>query len=156
MTDKRFYQAAASEAHAGDIDPSLWIKVNAELPKGTEAEKQAYYIRLRAVELSHGHARLRLLRLAPRAWWHWLLDLAVAFVVAAIVEGIFDSFINSAFNSGRDYYFSMAPAFIGLFVLVVLVAFVVWSGIFRYRLERRSTLEGKKVRKGIRDVERGS
>lgn len=141
VTDKRFYQAAASEAHAGNIDPSLWIKVNAELPNATDAEKQACYIRLRAVELSHGNTRLRLLRLAPRAWWHWLLDLAAAFVISAIVEGIFDSFINSAFNNGAYYSFSMVPAFIGLFVFVALVALVIWSGIVRYRLERQSTLE---------------
>lgn len=134
MTDKRYYEAAANEVHAGDIDPSLWIKVNADYPNANDAEKQAAYIRLRAQELSHGHARLRLLRLAPRAWWHWLLDLAVAFVISAIIEGIFES----AMNSGPYYTYSMVPSYIGFFVLAALVALVIWSGVVRHKIENRS------------------
>lgn len=52
MTDKSFYQAAAAEVAAGQLDSALWIKVNAEMPEAAIVARHAKYIQLRAQELS--------------------------------------------------------------------------------------------------------
>lgn len=114
MTDKIYYQQAASELEAGQIDQALWVKVEAEHPEASKTVQRAIYIKLRAQELAT--ERLRqipikalqaegLRKLVPRRPWHWLIyaivvyfawgaatliagDLGIAVLPLGIVGGI--------------------------------------------------------------------
>jgi hypothetical protein len=127
MTDKRHYQTAASEVRAGKVDQALWIKVNVEYPGESSINKQAQYIRLRAVELSRQTNKDNLLRFAPRKWWHWILYFAASFVLANIISGLSSLFSND---------FAFAIFFPTWFALI---AAVVTLGVRRHRADSYAT-----------------
>ena len=121
MAGKQFYQAAAAEVQAGNVDQALWIKVSADFSNETIVNKQAQYIRLRAAELSQQAVKLGFLRFGPGAWWQWLLYLAATFLAANLVAGLVSLFSRDA---------ESAVFFAAWFLLIIGV--VVW-GILRYK-----------------------
>jgi len=88
MADKHFYQMAAEEVQAGQLDQALWIKIGADFPNESDVGKQAQYIRLRAAELSNTHKAGIARRLKPQKWWQWLLYVVISYIVAAVVAAI--------------------------------------------------------------------
>jgi len=122
MANKRFYQAAAAEVQAGDVDHALWIKVNADFSDANSVSKQAQYIRLRAAELSQQSVKLGLLRFGPRAWWQWVLYLAATFVGANIVAELAEQFSTDA------RFIVFFPAW-----LMLIIAVVAW-GFMRHKV----------------------
>lgn len=103
MTDKAFYQKAAAEFAAGEIDEALRIKVEVENPDASNTVQRAKYIQLRAQELST--ERLRnipaqaakaagwinfgaLSILVPRRPWHWVVWVAILLFLSFVPFGV--------------------------------------------------------------------
>jgi hypothetical protein len=87
MTDKAFYQTAASEVAGGQLDQALWIKVGAEMPGADNVARQAKYIQLRARELARATAGRRakgVLRLSAQL----LVALLIVLILSAVYHYI--------------------------------------------------------------------
>lgn len=91
MTDKSFYQAAASEVSQGQIDQALWLKVNAEFPGATAIVRQAKYIQLRAQELAREARSSSISSITPRSGKQWMLYGVGTFLAAALLGALTES-----------------------------------------------------------------
>jgi len=121
MADKRFYQMAADEVRAGQVDQALRIKIGAEYPSESDVGKQAQYIRLRAAELSNNHKVGLARRLKPQKWWQWLLYVVVTFFVADIVAAVVGS------GNAADQVAAMVVIWVILMVALVVVTIALRS-----------------------------
>jgi hypothetical protein len=94
VVDKKFYQIASDEVGKGIIDQALWAKVTAEFPEPDASVQKAMYIKLRAQECAAESNKGNIQRCMPKTAQQWGIYLVVSFIIAAIVDTPFESYIH--------------------------------------------------------------
>ncbi|MDE2155542.1 MAG: hypothetical protein KGJ32_06555 [Xanthomonadaceae bacterium] len=96
MTDKTYYQAAATEVAGGQLDVALWTKVNADMPEATDLARQAKYIQLRAREMAHVFETTTAIVWSKKLLW-WLILSICALIAFGFVADVIDQIYHRGF-----------------------------------------------------------